>query len=450
MSFNRRNFIRNSAIAGLGLSLTNITLNSYADKKVLREKAPIPKRFRKYNKVRMAFIGVGGMGTAHVRNYTKISGVEIMAICDIDKDHAIRAQKICTDAGLAEPEIYTRGDKDYQRLCKREDIDLVFIATPWRWHVPMCLEAMNTGKHAATEVPAALTIDQCWELVDTSEKTGLHCMMMENCNYDKAEMIILNMVMKGLLGEMVHAECGYLHDLRAVKHDMDGEGVWRRAHSMKRNGDLYPTHGLGPVAQCMKINRGNKFDYLVSVASKTRGLHEYAIEQFGERSKQAKEEFVLGDVVTTLIKTKNGETIVLTHDTGLPRPYSRDILIQGTNGIVRKYPHPQIYIEGKSPAHRWEDLSVYKDKYYHPVWKKLEGQSKDAGHGGMDFMEDYRLIDAMLNARPPDQDVYDAATLSVVSPLSEKSIAENGMPMRFPDFTRGMYLIPRKLEVMKV
>jgi len=450
MDFNRRDFLRNSAMAGLGLTFAGAAFSRYSNPQRLTEIASIPAPFRKYDKVRMAFVGVGGMGTAHVNNFVRIPGVEVVAICDIREDHAIRSQKICENAGMGKPELYTRGEEDFKRLCQREDIDLIFTATPWRWHVPVCLEAMKTGKHAATEVPAALTLEECWDLVETSETTGLHCIQMENCNYDKAEMMILNMVKKGLLGEPVHARCGYLHDLRAVKHDMNGEGLWRRAYSMEYNGDLYPTHGLGPVAQCFDINRGNQFDYLVSFASKTRGLHEYAVERFGEDSPEAREVFLLGDVVSTLIRTVNGETILVTHDTSLPRPYSRDILVQGTHGLVRKYPEGLIHIEGRSPAHSWEKLENYKQEFYHPLWQQLEEKSKGAGHGGMDFLEDYRLIDAMLNGRPPDMDVYDAAALSAVTELSERSIAEKGMPQAFPDFTRGMWRKERELEVMKL
>jgi predicted dehydrogenase len=309
---------------------------------------------------------------------------------------------------------------------------------------------MNTGKHAATEVPAAYTIDDCWQLVETSETTGRHCVMMENCNYDSVEMMILNMVKKGLFGELLHAECGYLHDLRRVKHDVDGEGVWRRAHSMKRNGDLYPTHGLGPVSQCLDINRGNYFDTLVSFGTKTRGLHSYAAERFGADSPQARETYALSDVVVTLLRTMNGETVILKHDTSSPRPYSRDILIQGTKGIVRKYPDPMVYIEKRSPDDRWEPIEDYTKQFKHPVWVDLEERSRGAGHGGMDFVEDYRLIDALLKGNPPDMDVYDAAVLSAVTELSERSIAQNGKPMTFPDFTGGMWKQPRALSVMEV
>lgn len=399
--------------------------------------------------VRIGYVGVGGMGTAHVANLLKIPGAEIKAVCDIVASRVERAQRMCLEAGQAKPAGYTGGIHDYKNLCLRGDLDLVYIATPWEWHVPMCLEAMACDKHAAVEVPAAMTLEECWQLVESSESTRKHCVMMENCNYDKMEMMILNMVRRGQFGELLHAECGYLHDLRAVKHDMEGEGLWRRAHSMNRNGDLYPTHGLGPVAQCMDINRGNAFDYVVSFGSKTRGLHLYALEQFGAESTQAREQFTLSDVVTTLIRTKRGETIILKHDTSSPRPYSRDILVQGTHGIVRKYPEPKIHIEGRSEPHRWDPIDGWMKEFNHPVWGALEEKSKGAGHGGMDFIEDFRLIEALRAGVEPDMNVYDAVALSAITELSAKSIARNGAPMAAPDFTDGQWKIARELPVMR-
>lgn len=446
----RRDFMRTSAAAGIGLALGDILASSSEGQQRLKSPPPSQRNAPPMERVRIGFIGVGGMGTAHVRNLLKIEGAELRAVCDIVEWKVERVQAMCEAAGKIKPEGYIRGEQDFRRMCERDDLDLIYSATPWRWHVPMCLEAMKTGKHAAVEVPAAITIEECWNLVETSENTGKYCIMMENCNYDRIEMMILNMVKKGLLGELLHAECGYLHDLREVKHDMLGEGVWRRTHSMRRNGDLYPSHGLGPVAQCVDINRGNQFDYLLSMGSKARGLHLYAVERFGPESPQAKEKFILDDVVTTLIRTKKEETIVLQHDTSSPRPYSRDILVQGTKGIVRKYPNPLIYIEGRSTPHQWEETETYKKEFDHPIWTQLEEKSRGAGHGGMDFIEDYRLIDALLNGREPDMDVYDAAAISAVSELSERSISEGSKPLSFPDFTRGMWKKPRELQVMQV
>lgn len=447
--FNRRNFLKKTTQAGLGIAFGGAALNSYAEQ-LLPALGAYPFNLPKLDKVRIGMVGVGLQGTSHVSNFLKIEGCEIVAVCDIVENRVERAQQMVVEAGFPKPDGYSKGEHDFKRLCERDDIDLVFNSTPWEWHVPVCMEAMKTGKHAATEVPAALTIADAWKLVETSESTGKHCIMMENCNYDREEMMILNMVKNGFLGELLHARCGYLHDLRAVKHDMDGEGVWRRAHSMTTNGDLYPTHGLGPVAQCMNINRGNYFDYLVSFGTKTRGLHKYALEEFGMDSPEAQEKFVLSDVVSTLIKTMNGETILVTHDTSSPRPYSRDILVQGTNGIVRKYPTPKIHIEGKSSGHGWEDLETYKEEFYHPLWARMESDAEGAGHGGMDFLEDYRLINALKNGLEPDMDVYDAAVLSAVTELSSRSIESGSWPMQFPDFTRGMWKQERELQVMKV
>ena len=362
----RRDFIKRSAMAGVGLAVGSVVLAEELQQK-LKNPAKVAPIVKPMEKVRIGYVGVGGMGTAHVENLLKIKGAEIVAVCDIVETHAARAQDMVVKAGFKKPEAYTKNEIDFKRLCQRDDIDLVYNATPWEWHVPICIEAMKNGKHTATEVPAAYTIEDCWKLVETSEKTGKYCIMMENCNYDKTEMMILNMVKKGLFGELLHAEGGYLHDLRSVKHDMNGEGVWRRAHSMKRNGDLYPTHGLGPVAQCLDINRGNYFDYLVSFGTKTRGLHLYAEKRFGAGSPQAKEKFVLSDVVTTVLKTMNGETVVLTHDTSSPRPYSRNILVQGTKGLARKYPEQKIYIEQEGKPDAWEKIDEYMKKYEHPI-----------------------------------------------------------------------------------
>jgi predicted dehydrogenase len=447
--YNRRDFIRKSLAAGASVAAGNIILNSCSTLALKNTARPAPVA-DPLKSVRIGFIGVGGMGSDHVSNLLKIEGVEIRAVCDIVEKKVQRIQDWVIKAGQSKPEGYSKGEYDYKNLCAREDLDLVYIATPWEWHVPMCLEAMQNSKHAATEVPAAYTIDDCWKLIKVSEQTGKYCLMMENCNYDQIEMMILNMVKKGILGEIIHAECGYLHDLREVKYDMEGEGLWRRAHSMKRNGDLYPTHGLGPVAQCLDINRGNSFDYLVSMGTKTRGLHKYAVDRFGENSSQAQEKFVLSDVVTTLLHTVKGETVVLKHDTNLPRPYSRDILVQGTKGIVRKYPDPKIYIEGRSEPHTWEQVDPYLKEYNHPLWVQIENKIKDASeHGAMDYLEDFRLIRALLKGVAPDNDVYDAAVLSAVIELSEQSIANGSVPVKFPDFTRGMWESKRELQVMK-
>jgi hypothetical protein len=389
--------------------------------------------------VRIGFVGVGGMGTVHVRNLVDIPGCEIVAICDIRDAHAQRASKIVTDKGFAPPRLYTRGDRDFERLCAEEQLDLVYNATPWEWHVPIALAAMNNGKHTASEVPFAMTVDDCWALVETAERHAKHCVMMENCNYDRPEMLAFHLVRKGLLGEVLHAECGYLHDLREIKFADTGEGLWRREWSKTHDANLYPTHGLGPVANCMDINRGDRFEYLVSMSSPSRGLQAWAAEHYPEGHAKRGETYRLGDVNTTLIRTARGRTIYLSHDTNLPRPYSRIHMVQGTRGLVQGYPH-RVHIEGQSRAHAWDDAEAWYGEHDHPLWKSIrERRDEFAGHGGMDFLEDLRLIRCLREGQPTDMNVYDAAALSAVVELSGISVSQRSQPIEFPDFTRGRW-----------
>ncbi|MEX0892822.1 MAG: Gfo/Idh/MocA family oxidoreductase, partial [Gemmatimonadota bacterium] len=345
--------------------------------------------------VRVGFVGVGHQGSAHVANFLRIPGVEIRAICDLVPAKVARMQARVREAGQPEPAGYSGSHEVFRELCARDDLDLVFTATPWNWHAPVLLAAMEAGKHAATEVPMAPTIAELWELVATAERTERHCVMMENCCYDRAEMMVLNMVRQGLFGELLHAECGYLHDLRELKLSDFYEERWRIEHSKRRNADLYPTHGLGPVAQWLNVNRGNRFATVVSMASPGVGLQRWAAEHIGPDSPAARQRYALGDVVNTLIRTATGATILLTHDTNSPRPYSRRILLQGANGIMRKYPEALIHLEDRSRAHRWEPFEDYRAEFEHPIWKALEERSRGAGHGGMDYIEDYRLVQSL-------------------------------------------------------
>ncbi len=388
--------------------------------------------------VRIGFVGVGGMGTVHCQNLLRIEGARLTAICDIVPEKVTRIQDMVVEAGQPRPTGYSRGEYDFVRMCEEEDLDLVYTATPWRWHVPVCVAAMKNGKHAATEVPAAVTIDECWELVETAEALRKHCIMMENVNYGRWEMMVLHMAFLGMFGEVLHAEGGYLHDLRGIKFSSEGEGLWRRAHSWRRNGNLYPTHGLGPVANCMDINRGDRFDYLVSMSGPSRGLQEYAIANFPSGSPQRQEQFALGDVNMSLIKTALGRTIAVVHDTNLPRPYSRIHMVQGPKGLFIGYPN-RVYIEGRSPAHRWEEVEDYLVEFEHPLWTAKGAIGEGVGHGGMDYLEDYRLIKCLREGTPTDMNVYDAAALSTVTQLSEWSVADRSRPMDFPDFTRGRW-----------
>jgi hypothetical protein len=397
-----------------------------------------PFRAPPIDPVRIGFVGVGGMGTVHVENLVRIAGARITAVCDIVEAHAARAAKIVQGAGQPVPTLYTRGPTDFVRMCEAEDLDLVYTATPWEWHVPVCVTAMRNGKHAATEVPAAVTLEECWQLVEEAERHHRHCVMMENCAYDRMELMVLNMVRQGVFGEILHGECGYLHDLREVKFSPQGEGLWRRAHAMRRNGNLYPTHGLGPVANCMNINRGDRFEYLVSLSGPSRGLERWAGEHFPAGAPQRAERYALGDVNVSLIRTASGRTIFLSHDTNLPRPYSRIHLVQGTRGLFQGYPS-RVYVEGRSPGRSWEPAEKYLPEFEHPLWTYEAAQKSTTGHGGMDFLEDYRLIRCLRAGLPTDMDVYDAAALSSVSALSERSVASRSRPVDFPDFSRGRW-----------
>jgi predicted dehydrogenase len=443
----RRQFLKTTLGASLGAA---VTLGG-GDHTAAQAPVPGPKFLSAppVDRVRVGIIGLGNQGSSHLRNFLKVPGAEVRALCDLVPAKVERGLEACKKAGAPQPATYSGGPDEWRKLCD-SDLDLVFIVTPWELHSPMCLEAMRKGKHAATEVPMAPTLDECWQLVETSESTRRHCVMMENCCYDREEMMIFNMVRQGVFGELLHAECGYLHDLRRHKLSRTYyEGRWRLAHSVRRNGDLYPTHGLGPVCQWMDVNRGNRLESLLSVSTKSRGLSLWAAKTFGADSPEAQQKYALGDVVNTFIRTARGETIIVTHDTNTPRPYSRKILLQGTKGIVQKYPTPpRVYIEGVSPDDEWDELQKYADKYEHPIWRTLEEQSKGAGHGGMDYIEDFRLVQCLRAGTPTDMDVYDGAAWSAVSELSEKSIAGGGKPVEFPDFTGGAWQSRQPLGII--
>jgi predicted dehydrogenase len=439
----RREFLQTAAALGLGATLVRDAPGQQpATQNSTLFAAPPMER------VRIGFVGVGGQGSVHVDNLLKIEGVELRAICDIVEWKVARAQDAVVAADQPRPEGYARGPRDFERMCAEQDLDLVFSATPWEWHVPVMLAAMQHGKHAATEVPAAMTVDDCWQLVEAAEKLKKHCVMMENCCYDRREMLALHLVRKGMLGELLHAECGYLHDLRATKFAKEGEGLWRRAWSQQADGNLYPTHGLGPIAQCMDINRGNRFDFLVSMSSNHRGLEQYAAEHFVDADPRRREHYKLGDVNLTLIRTLKGQTIYLSHNTNNPRPYSRLNLLQGTTGIIQGWPE-RIHIEGRSPEHAWEPLTRYYDEFEHPLWKSARVQGATAGHGGMDFLEDWRLIQCLRAGLPTDQTVYDAAAWSAIVELTMRSVAARGRPQDVPDFTRGKWQTTPPLGIVE-
>jgi predicted dehydrogenase len=397
--------------------------------------------------VRIGVIGVGGRGTGDLAELLHLDGVEIKAICDIVPAKVEHGQAMVVKKGQPKPDGYTNGPEDFKRLCDRSDLDLVYICTPWNWHVPMCVDAMQKGKHAVTEVPAAVTLEECWQLVDTAEATQKHCMILENCCYSEEALMALNMCRQGLLGDLLHGECGYIHDLRGELFSGKGEGMWRIDEHVNRDGNLYPTHGLGPIAQYMNINRGDRFDYLVSLSSPSMGLQQFQ-QHLPESNKWKHGTFKCGDMNTSIIKTAMGRTIMVQHDVSNPHPYSRINLIKGTKGMLVGYPD-RIYIEGRSKGEEFEPMiENYKD-FAHPLWTKLQAAAQKAGgHGGMDYVLNWRLIQCLREGLPLDIDVYDTAAWSAVSALSEKSVASRGTSVDFPDFTRGGWKNTPALEIV--
>lgn len=447
MSIHRRDFIKQTSLAGLsvGLSLNNIS--SFASPSL--------------NKVRVGMIGVGFRGQEHVRLMSAREDVEIIAMADPDLKMMAGAQKIVAKAGKKKPIEFIYGNEDYKNLLKRDDIDAVIIATPWEWHIPQAIDALNAGKIPGVEVCGAVHFQDCWDIVNASERTKLPVMMLENVCYRRDVMAVLNMVRQGLFGELLHLQGGYEHDLRGVKFN-DGitaydsgvefgakgmsEAKWRTQHSVDRNGELYPTHGLGPVATMINVNRGNRLTKLSSVATKSRGLHRYILNhpKGGADHPNAKVNFKLGDIVTTQIQTANGETILLTHDTSSPRPYNLGFRVQGTNGLWQdthagEFNAGMIYVEGKSKPHSWENSEAYMKQYDHPLWKKYEKEAEGAGHGGMDWFVDNAFIECIKRKTDFPLDVYDLATWYSITPLSEKSIEEGGTLQFIPDFTKGKW-----------
>ncbi|UCF21013.1 MAG: Gfo/Idh/MocA family oxidoreductase [Gemmatimonadota bacterium] len=445
MTIKRRDLIKAGAGAAVSASLfPNLVL---ADERA---------EARADRKLRLGFIGVGGRGTWLLGLALRRDDCEIKAVCDVKPDRVERARNMVKEAHGETPRGFADGEEDFLKLVERDDMDAVIIATPWLWHAPMAVAAMKSGKAVGVEVPAAVTEQECWDLVNTSEATAMPCMLMENVCYRRDVMAVLNMVRQGLFGELVHCHCGYQHDLREVKFrpgvqfgpGAEGEAEWRTEHSIRRNGDIYPTHGVGPVAKFLDINYGNRFVSLTSTATKTRGLHNYIVEHGGEDHPNAKVEFALGDIVTTVIRTSNGETVIVSHDTNLPRPYSLNFRLQGTKGLWM-VDNRSVYIEGVSPeSHRWEPFDKYQEEYDHPLWKRYAGESEGAGHGGMDFFVMHAFIESVKRRVPPPIDVYDAATWSVISALSERSISMGSAPMEFPDFTRGRWVTRRSSFAM--
>lgn len=437
----RRTFVKNSTLAAAAYAFNPSPLAAFADKKV-----------------RLGMIGVGLRGQAHLDNALRRKDVDVVAICDIDERMLGMATDIIKKSGKAMPQVFKGDPYAYRKLLELKNIDAVLIATPWEWHTPMIIDSLQAGiKYVATEVVLGITLEDHWAVVREAEKQNAHVTMLENACYFRDVLAVLNMVRQGVFGEIIHLQGGYQHDLRGVLFNNGiepydsgvefgpkafSEARWRTDHSVHRNGDLYPTHGLGPIATMIDINHGNRFLSLSSFATKTRGLHHYIVKKGGADHPNAKVEFKLGDIVTTHIKCANGETILLQHDTDLPRPYSLGYRVQGTDGLWMQV-NKGIYVDGVSPKHHeWDDQQPWLDKYDHPLWKRWDTKEneKAAGHGGIDFFVLHGFIEAIKRGVSPQMDVYDAAAWSAVTPLSEKSIELGYATVDFPDFTNGQWM----------
>lgn len=447
----RRDFVKKTALAGTALALApGISFGASVS--------------TAKDRLRVGLIGVGLRGTNHLNNCLLRDDVDIMAICDIDPRRNKIALEMISKAGQKEPKVFAKDEFDYRNLLELPEVEAVIISTPWLWHTRMAKDAMLAGKYAGLEVSAANTMEECWDLVNTHERTGTHLMILENVCYRRDIMAVLNMVKQNVFGELLHFHCGYQHDLRFVKFN-DGktaygkgvefgekgisESAWRTQHSLLRNADVYPTHGVGPIATICDINRGNRFVTITSMASKGVGLHNYIIKHGGKDHPNAKLKFKQGDIITSMIETTNQETIIVTHDCNSPRPYSLGFRVQGSEGIW-EVDGSRIYIEGKSEkAHRWDDAAPWLKEYDHPLWKKYGEYAAGSGHGGMDFFVLQAFVESAKQNIAPPMDAYDAAAWSAITPLSEVSIANNGEPQDFPDFTRGNWVKRMPYEWIK-
>ncbi len=449
----RRDLLKGAALTGAALAAggaftpaiaENVTAAANPD---LAPPAPARRetmkgvRFNRHEQVRFGIVGTGLRGRGEVLgDLLAIEGVKIVAVCDVVPEKAARAVKMCTDRGQPAPAVYTDGDHAFEKLVARDDIDFVYTATPWEWHVPVMLAALKNGKHCGSECPIGTTLKDLWALVDASEKARRHCLQLENCNYGETEMLVNRLVHEGIFGEVIHAEAAYLHDLRKILFEDRDEGLWRRAWHTRSNSNLYPTHGLGPVSWYLDINAGDRYDYMVSAGGQHRGLELHREATVPDKSNPKwQEQYVTGDHNTSILRTIKGKTVMLQHDVSNPRPYTRHNRVQGTKGAFEDYP-PRIYVEGQAGGERWGAIDEWKAKFTHPLWAQNGDLArKNGGHGGMDFIMAYRLVQTMREGLAPDYDVYDAATWSAPMPLSEMSVAKGSAPMKFPDFTRGAF-----------
>ncbi|MHC4740724.1 MAG: Gfo/Idh/MocA family protein [Planctomycetota bacterium] len=430
---NRRGFLK-AGVAGLGAALGT------ADLPVSTTAAsPGEINLPAIQNVRIGIIGMGGRGNSLMGNLLKMKGdCRIKAVCDIYPERAQAAQQRVVKAGQPKPDAYSGDQNIWKKLCDRDDLDAVIIATYWEWHTPMAVYAMKAGKYAAVEVPAAYTLEECRDLVNTSEQTGIPCMMLENWSFRSDNLAVLNMIRKGLLGRIVHCHCAHSHD--CIDHwffeSGTGNDRWPAKFLVEHNRDQYPSHQLGPVISWMDINCGDYFDYITSTATDSIGINEHFAEKFGPDHPNAKRKFAQGDIVTTTVRTKKGKSIVINYDMQLPRPYDNRWLIQGTRGLYNEQ-RDAVYLKGVSPKyHQWEPFGPYHEKYRH-FW--TEGSTENGGHGGTDFLELKLFVEAVKNRTQPPIDVYDSVIMCVHGPLSEISISKGGAPVKVPDFTKGKW-----------
>ena len=469
MKSNRREFFKLGGIAGVGLigsgilpgcSRSGNSINGKSELDDIHEQA-IKKHTQKFNMcnyvapkldtVRLGFIGLGNRGPVFSTQTSRIEGVEIKALCDLRTEKAEAAKKQVEIFGH-HPDLYSGNEDEWKKLCDRDDIDAVFIATPWHLHTPMAVYAMKQGKHAFIEVPAATTLEECWELVETSESTRRHCMMLENACYLFWDLLILNMVRQGFFGEIIHTEGAYIHDLLEYNFDKNNlHEMWRLKENTKRNGNLYPTHGLGPICQVLNINRGDKMEYLVSMSSDDFTMAKTANELAAEDDfyKPYVNHAYRGNMNTTTIRTNKGRTIMLQHDVSSPRVKTLINLVSGTKATSMEYPLPGRIATSHKGWLSDKEVDALKKEYQPPIIEKIGAMAKEiGGHGGIDFLMSWHLIDCLRNGLPISQDVYDAALWSAVSPLSEWSVKNRSTSIEVPDFTCGTWENNKPIDLL--
>ncbi|MER7083013.1 Gfo/Idh/MocA family protein, partial [Saccharopolyspora kobensis] len=395
--------------------------------------------FEAHEAIRVGIIGVGNRGASMLPLFLELDGVAITAVCDTSAEAVERAARAVVEQGRPEPAEYSAGEHDFENLLARDDVDFVYIATPWEWHAPMAVAAMRNGKHVGVECPVGVTVDELWELVDVSEQTRRHCIQLENCCYGQNELRVLRMAHDGMFGDLLYGAGAYLHDLRELLFSKTYyAGQWRRAWHTELDGDLYPTHGLGPVAAYLDVNRGDRLLRITSMSTPALGLAAYRQEHLPPDDPAWREKYVKGDATMSLIQTEQGRVIHLVHDVSNGRPYSRLNQLQGTKGVFEDYP-PRIYLEPTGAPHEWGNWADYAE-HDHWLWKEVG--PGPGGHGGMDYLMLYRLAQTMRLGLPPDIDVYDSATWSAPFALSAQSIKDGSAPVDFPDFTRGRWKTP--------